>query len=113
MNKRSQNKFNNAITKELIAMGAQVTSKNEDKTEFTMDTIVGKLDVSLYHDQGGLYSVFSRFEDVDRAKDVFDCNKFTGKYNFHASYKCNPVDVAIENAIAHFECTQPMSVSNQ
>ena len=30
-----------------------------------------------------IFSVFSRFENVDLAKEKFDCNPYSGKYNVH------------------------------
>jgi hypothetical protein len=27
--------------------------------------------------------IYGRFEQPDRAKRYFDCNKYSGKYNFH------------------------------
>ena len=68
---------------------------------FEIDTIVGKMGISLEETQGYVYTVFCRFEDVFEAKLKFPCNPYSGKYNLH--FSPIPIKVAIEVAKQHLE----------
>ena len=111
-------KFVEAVKQGLIEMGAKLQPQckiRKDVYEFKLDTIVGNLNITLRQDQNHLFCVFARFDDVDKAKHKFDCNKFSGKYNFHKVLmefddKSNDFDQCVEFALMHFECTQPNEV---
>jgi len=107
---KKQNAFNTAVEKGLLEMGAVLQPIDENKftcKEFKLDTIAGVLNITLYKGQKFLYTVYSRFEDVEKAKGKFNCNPYSGKYNAHLSAKGNTAKYAIEDALMHFECTQP------
>lgn len=106
MNQRNAKKFNKKITKALLEMGATITSEKDYVTEFVLSTIVGKLSIQLFPDHKHVYSIFSRFENVKEAKEKFDCNPYSGKYNFLVSDRLD-INEVIEGATFHFECTQP------
>jgi len=52
---------------------------------------VGVFSVSIHHKPDEkrvrVYSVFGRFEEPKRAYEVYLCNQYSGKYNFH---QCSP-----------------------
>jgi hypothetical protein len=110
---KKQNAFNTAVEKGLLEMGAVLQPVNESmlsNKQFKLDTIAGVLNITLYRNQKFLYTVYSRFEDVERAKGKFNCNPYSGKYNAHLSAKGNTAKYAIEDAMMHFECTQTKEV---
>jgi len=107
---KQQEKFVAEVTAGLLEMGAVKQPKNElsfDNTEFKLETLAGTLLITLYRNQNFLFTVYSRFEDVNKAKDKFNCNPHSGKYNFHRSKdKSLPtMEKVIESALMHFECT--------
>ena len=52
-------------------------------------TTVGIYSVSIHHKpdekRNELYSIYGCFEEPKRARKVWACNKYSGKYNFHCS----------------------------
>lgn len=36
--------------------------------------------------------IAGRFDNVELAKQYFDCNPFNGKYNFHSNWRCTPME---------------------
>jgi len=107
---KQQNEFVAGVTAGLLEMGATIQPKNEfsfDNTEFKLNTVAGVLIITLYSSQKFLFTVYSRFEDVNKAKDKFNCNPHSGKYNFHRSKDKSLPTMAkvIESALMHFECT--------
>jgi hypothetical protein len=67
-------------------------------------TKAGKLEINVDKENKHIYSVFSRFENPELAKEKFDCNPFSGKYNFYSSNDL-PVNMVIENCLMFFEAT--------
>lgn len=104
---KKQNLFVEGVKKGLLEMGATIVKTELRDTEFVLNTVAGKLNIKLYGSQTFLYTVYSRFEEVERAKVKFNCNPYSGKYNAHLSAKGNTSKYAIEDALSHFECTQP------
>lgn len=105
---KKQKAFIDAVKKGLIEMGAIVQPTDErmlSNTQFKLDTVAGVLNITLYTTQRFLYTVYSKFENVDEAKGRFNCNPHSGKYNTHLSAKGNTAKYAIEDALQHFECT--------
>ena len=102
---KKQNNFVEAIKKGLLDMGATIVKQEFRDTQFVLNTIAGKLNITLYGSQKFLYTVYSRFEEVDKAKGKFNCNPYSGKYNVHLSAKGNTEKYAIADALQHFECT--------
>jgi len=107
---KQQEKFVAGIIKGLTEMGAVKQPTNShmfNNTQFKLETIAGNLDITLYHSQKFMFTVYSKFENVDKAKDKFNCNPYSGKYNFHRSKsKLLSMEQMIELALMHFECTQ-------
>lgn len=102
--KANSKKFVKEVTTGLLMMGAtQLDNSITDRIKFTINTIVGVLNISVDTDNVHTYSVFAKFEDVDKAKEKFNCNPFSGKYNFHIG--SDDVDTAIELAYSHIEMT--------
>ena len=83
MDKKSRKKFIKTVTNYLLELGAV----EEDFLAYTLslDTQLGKLHVFI--DPAGarerVSSIFTRFDDHERAKKVVDCNPYSGKWNFH------------------------------
>jgi len=105
---KKQTAFVTAVKKGLIEMGAIPQPTDErmlTNSQFKLETVAGVLNITLYHSQKFFYTVYSRFERVDLAKDKFNCNPHSGKYNTHSSSKGNTAKYAIEEALMHFECT--------
>jgi len=70
----------------LLEMGAteQIATFGVSRV-FTLNTVVDKLTITIPLNQSIIYSVFSRFENIELAKTRFGCNKHSGKYNFNMS----------------------------
>jgi hypothetical protein len=109
--KKQGKEFVAGITKGLLELGAVVQPKCRimtNQVEFKLDTIVGNLNITLRDDQNYCFTVFSKFDDVAKAKEKFDCNPYSGKYNFHrGKSELFSMEQMIEFAMMHFECTQP------
>ena len=111
---KNQNKaFVEGVCKGLIEIGAKkVDDYISTFRTFELDTIVGKLTINVSTDSVHCYSVFSRFDDVDKAKEKFDCNPYSGKYNFHrAKSKLFSMEQMIEFALIKFESTLPKELA--
>jgi len=113
--KKQSKEFVEGITKGLLKIGAVIQPEDKrlfPQTLFKLDTIVGLLTITLYHEQDIIFTIFSRFEDVDKAKQKFDCNRFTGKFNFHRSQsELFSMEQMIEFALIQFEATQPKELA--
>lgn len=82
--------FNKRVIKAIVGLGA--VSKNETFVHhYTIQTKAGQLLISLHIPDfpSGIYCIFCRFEDVEKAKQVLtptnqeNLNKFSGKWNHH------------------------------
>lgn len=115
INKKMSQDFVRFLTEGLISLGAnRVKDKIDSLIEFELDTIVGKLSISIPKEQQTIFSVFSRFQDVDKAKQKkFDCNPYSGKYNIFiglvpemtAKIASDVVLSAFENTIETKDCS--------
>ena len=108
--KRVQDKFVEGVTKGLVDMGADILPTDEmsfDQKAFVLETSVGRMRITLYTTQRFLFTVYARFEDVAKARDKFNCNPNSGKYNFHAVYRNGNFNETIAQELDHFECTLP------
>jgi len=99
-------KFYTEITQfiETILNGKVIRDAFKRK-HYEVDTIAGRMTITVPQEQEYIYSIFCRFDDPTLAGTKFDSNKYSGKYN----YMCSPIkaDTAIEYAKMHLECTQP------
>jgi hypothetical protein len=68
---------------------------------------VGELNIRVNEDSQYCFTVFCRFEDVERAKQKFNCNPYSGKYNLHQSTEGLTVDEAVEYVVIHLKDTLP------
>ena len=99
-------KFIKSVTNAILEMGGfKVNDLISSFRTFEIETIVGKLRINIDTDNISCYTLFCRFTDVDRAKEVFDCNPYSGKYNAHINIA--PIKDVIETAINHIKITQP------
>ena len=112
---KQQEKFVEGIIKGLTEMGA-IKQPNDPRmftnTQFKLETIAGNLDITLYHSQKFMFTVYSKFEEPEKSKDKFNCNPYSGKYNFHRSKsKLFSMEQMIEFALMHFECALPKELA--
>ena len=79
---KKANEFREAVLELLTKFGAEKSElyQYKIKTENLGDLYISLHDDSLSY----CYSIFTRFEDVDKAKQYVDCNPFSGKFNFHS-----------------------------
>lgn len=106
--KKQQDKFVAGVTEGLLEMGAIKQPHNPNtfaSTSFKLKTMAGNLNITLYHSQTFLFTVYSIFDEPEKAREMFDCNPHTGKFNFHRSSKNGDINDVIELAMIHFECT--------
>ena len=98
MTKANAKKFLTLIQKELISIGAILKSTDELYFNFTLETKVGNINIFVPKEQSIVYSVYARFDNVQVAKEVCDCNPHSGKYNAHISGSASPIDACIDIA---------------
>lgn len=106
--KANNKKFIQEVVKALIALGGTVNKpflvSEREWAEMTIQTSIGELSLKLDNNIGSeLYTVFTRFENVDEAKKKFNCGA-SGKYNCHI-FASDGVESAIIDALNHIEVT--------
>ena len=78
--------FNNEALEILEFYGAEKRKNEFDSDVFVIDSDkIGKLTIKLDHDISKVYTIYTRFEDAERAKKYFDCG-FLGKMNYHGFF---------------------------
>ena len=89
ISKLNSDKFISRMHNELLKMGAtKVSDIHNDivlSERYELMTKAGKLLISLDKEHVHCFSLFTRFEDVDRAKllKLYHLNEYSGKFNFH------------------------------
>lgn len=86
---KSMKSFNEKVIKELKSL-VPVEQLKEEKSlgSFKTFKLLGikfgkELSISLHDDTSEIYSIFMRFDDPQSAKQVVDCNPYSGKWNIH------------------------------
>jgi hypothetical protein len=82
MTKKQRQLFLTKVTQLLLSLGAK--QDGSEAYRFTLQTKAGLL--RLHPDEGhtiGLGTLFTRFDDPTAARQLVDCNKFSGKWNHH------------------------------
>lgn len=65
-----------------------------------IQTKYGTLFVHVETDMSSkIYTCFTRFEDVEKAKKNVDCNPYSGKWNFHLYVKDHTPENAAKNVL--------------
>lgn len=78
--------FNNEVINILNFYGAEKTENEFGRDVYVMDSEkVGKLKITLDHDISKIYTIYTRFEDTEKASKYFDCG-FSGKLNYHGFF---------------------------
>ena len=76
--------FVDKLCKELLGVGAKkVKDRIDSRKDFELETTVGKLEIHVDTDNVHCYTMFTRFDNVELAKEKFPCNPHSGKYNTH------------------------------
>jgi hypothetical protein len=81
--KSDKNKANKLIISGLLEMGAkQVPDPNF--SVFSIKTKYGELKVTIAEpiSRSIVMACYSKFTDIDKAKDFVDCNPYSGKWNW-------------------------------
>jgi hypothetical protein len=65
----------------------------EGSSKYEVETQYGLLTITIPDEQSYCYTIFQRFDDVEKAKTRFACNPYSGKFNIH----CNEADEALWN----------------
>lgn len=77
--KKQRQRFVTKVAAMLLDLGAEPRD-----FEFALQTKVGLLKLHPSEDHvGGLGTIFTRFDDPQAAKELVNCNPFSGKWNFH------------------------------
>lgn len=82
MRKKERQRFVQKAVELLLNLGAK---QNEGELyRFILQTKASILHLTPEENQSiGLGTVFTRFDDPQAARQLVDCNKFSGKWNFH------------------------------
>lgn len=111
ISKKKNKEFVDGVTNGLLEIGAKQVENNISHFKtFELNTIVGKLTIDVVVENTVMFMVFSRFENVELAKHKFDCNPYSGKYNF-MELDSTPIEKSIELALMHFEATLPKELA--
>jgi hypothetical protein len=81
MRKKDRQRFVKQATALLLSLGA---IQDDGSYPFVLQTKAGRL--RLHPEQNrteGPGTVFTRFDDPQAARQLVDCNPFSGKWNFH------------------------------
>lgn len=82
MRKKERQDFVKKVTQLLLELGAK--PDGGEVYPFTLQTKAGTLTLHPdSNDKNGLGTVFARFDDPYAARQLVDCNRFSGKWNFH------------------------------
>lgn len=97
--------FVKGVCKGLVKLGAKkVEARLKTFKSFELETNVGKLKINVDTTNVHCFTVFSRFDDVEKAKKIYNCNPFSGKYNFHrGASELFSIPQMIEFALMQFE----------
>jgi hypothetical protein len=111
--KKQSQIFVDKLCAKLIEVGAKkVKDTISTFRKFELETIVGKLTISVDTDNIYCYTMFSRFEDIARAKVKFTCNPYSGKYNTHVGKSDGMTpEKAVEICMIAIECTLPKELA--
>jgi len=82
ISKSNSEKFNKQV-RELIKKYRAIENESYKMYQYQLQTKYGILNVSVHDDQSFIYSIFTRFDEPEKAKEKFSCNPHSGKYNFH------------------------------
>jgi hypothetical protein len=82
MTKKERQRFVRKAVELLISLSAKETVNGLYR--FTMQTKAGSLHLTPEENTTiGLGTLFTRFDDPQAARQLVDCNKFSGKWNHH------------------------------
>jgi hypothetical protein len=82
MRKKEHQRFVQKVVALLLSLGAKETDNGLYR--FTLDTKVGILHLTPEENQKiGIGTLFTRFDDPATARQIVDCNQYSGKWNFH------------------------------
>jgi len=102
--KKQSQEFLTRMNKAIEELGGVKTEKNN----YILDTIAGELEIHVSEDSQYCFTVFCKFKDVARAKEKFNCNPYSGKYNIHiGATKEMTVEKAIEICTMLLEASLP------
>ncbi len=77
--KKQRELFLSKVVELLLHLGAQ-----QEEERYTLQTRPGMLTLHPTANFGdGLGTVFTRFDDPQAARQLVDCNPYSGKWNFH------------------------------
>jgi hypothetical protein len=82
MTKKERQRFVQKAVELLLSLGAKENEGNLYR--FTMQTKAGSLHLTPEANTTvGLGTLFTRFDDPATARQIVDCNKYSGKWNHH------------------------------
>jgi len=102
--KSESTKFVKELSTYIKSIGGVIRVENDYPLIFDLNTIAGNLVITLYDDNLHTFTMFTKFDNPDRAKKIVSCNSFSGKFNLHLGVI--DVDIAIEAAKKHLELTK-------
>lgn len=101
--KKELSGFIKSVREVLSKANAKLVKEDKEKgferEEYEIETLAGKLTVNFYLNQLFVFSIFARFEDVEKVNEKMyeleltdRVNKFSGKWNFHYGYAIDCLD---------------------
>jgi len=75
--------FNEKVISVILSAGFE-NDEELGKNRYTKMTRFGLVKIYVpEQNEWATYTIFSRFENPEMASRVFNCNRFSGKHNFH------------------------------
>lgn len=99
VSKKNAIDFLNRVTNILKEHEAIEAETQTSYKKYKLNTNAGELNVTIEDldsaTESSIYTIYTCFEDHEKAREFCECNRFTGKYNFHNNDK--------EDCIINFE----------
>jgi hypothetical protein len=90
---------------EMLGFGAKLIEDDERKIVFDLEVNrVGSYKITVYKDNEGsvLFSFYGRFDNVEKAKEIYNCNPYSGKLNFY--FHNTTIEDVINGIMSEYEC---------
>jgi hypothetical protein len=84
ISKKKYKMFTDSLKELLIKeFGLKPIDTLNDYLGFEIQTDAGELILTIPLEQSYHYTIFGRFKDINKAKSLYDCNPYSGKYNIY------------------------------
>lgn len=100
----TQEKFNKKVVKFLLSLNGVNTENPNYPDQYIIETVAGPLKVTVFPPkESALFSIYTKFVDVDKANEVNNANRLPNGVNFNQTTgKWNFIHSSEKTTIEHF-----------